>query len=143
MTMINQEHKLMNIDPELVIGTREAARLLGVSERAVRGLIARGTIPSARYGGKYYLHRGAVEFYRRLRELRKSGASPHNMKRESTTSDQRVHSDIEVVPAMVEPPEFNHWPPVYPTLFMGFWRQSNENSLYGIRFKRKNNPVCP
>lgn len=55
--------KLMNIDPDWILGTADAGRLLGVSEREIRAKIRRGTLPAAKFGGKYYINIAACKLY--------------------------------------------------------------------------------
>ena len=63
--------KPINVDPENIINTIEAAKILGVSDRAVRDKIKRGTLPATKIGTQYLLNKQAVHFYMRLRAIRK------------------------------------------------------------------------
>ena len=50
-TMLTSSHEELRTDP-IMIGQREAARVLGLSERTLSKLIADGDIPSIRLGGR-------------------------------------------------------------------------------------------
>lgn len=64
---------LINIDPELVLNTIEAGRMLGVSDREVRAKIARGTLPAVKIGNKYLINHKALCLYARICKLKKRG----------------------------------------------------------------------
>lgn len=64
---------LINIDPELVLNTIEAGRLLGVSDREVRAKITRGTLPAVKIGNKYLINRKALHLYTRICKLKNRG----------------------------------------------------------------------
>jgi excisionase family DNA binding protein len=122
MNMINQERKPFNIDPELVIGSREAARILGVSEREVRSKIKRGTLPAVKYGRKYFLHRGAVEVYQGLRTVLNCDASADAVQSVNKSVVQNNLIPGNYVSSKFDLPGANDWPPVYPNALRKLWQ---------------------
>jgi excisionase family DNA binding protein len=116
--MTNQAQKLLNIDPELIIGTREAAEILKVSDREIRSKIKRGTLPAAKYGGRYLLNRKAVVFYQRLHDIMKNKdfATSSRSKNMAIVNKNLIfcnsfHSSFDLS-------EINDWPPVYPNVLI-------------------------
>jgi len=142
--MINQERKLINIDPDLLINSKQAAEILNISERAVRGLVTRGTLPAARYGGKYYFHRGAIEFLKKFRAVHDTGRPIASVTAHCRVNEQSRSASCKAsaVPE-IEPLEFSQWPPVYPLGIMDLWQKSHEDSRYGIKFRRRKHPDLP
>jgi len=61
----------INIDPEQLIGTKEAARMLQVSEREIRGKINRQKIPATMLGTQWVMQRKAIYIYMKMQELAK------------------------------------------------------------------------
>ena len=65
------EERLINIDPEKMITTEQAAELMGTTAREVRAKIQRGKIPAVKIDNNIYmLQRGAITMYLFLREVR-------------------------------------------------------------------------
>lgn len=69
----------INIDPDDVLDTEQAAKILGVSDREVRAKIARGTLPAIKIINKYFINRKAVQFYEYFSNL-------HNRRRKQLIS---------------------------------------------------------
>jgi len=116
-----QERRLINIDPELVIGSRKAAEILGVSEREVRAKIKRGTLPAAKYGRKYLLHRGAVEFYQELRAVLKcdvSTAPIQSGNKDGVQINSIQHNSVSPVSDL---PGASDWPPFFSNAIRKLW----------------------
>jgi len=63
--------KPINVDPGNIIGTKEAARLLQVDERAVRYKIRYGHLSAIKLNGKWILNKNSVLFHRRLLKMKK------------------------------------------------------------------------
>jgi excisionase family DNA binding protein len=121
MDMINQARKLINIDPELVIGSRKAAEILGVSEREVRAKIKRGTLPAAKYGRKYLLNRDAVEFYQGLRAILKNDISVAAVQSGDKAGVRNNPIQNNSVSSTFDLPSANNWPPIYPNAVRKLW----------------------
>src|SRR4051794_35235245 len=52
-----------------VLSAREAAAVLGISERTVRRAVARGDLPAAKHGGVYRIARADIARYRERRRV--------------------------------------------------------------------------
>lgn len=86
-------NKPITVDPEDLIGTDEAANMLGISAREIRFKIGRGNIPAVKIGTTHVIHKQAIIFYQRTRELKKKRVAERKQKiRERKLERQRNQS---------------------------------------------------
>ena len=69
--LVDVPQELLTLDPDMLVGTRTAAMMMGVTERAVRGTIERGNLPAFRIDEKWIINKQAIAFYMFKRELKK------------------------------------------------------------------------
>ena len=111
--MNNQEQRLINLDPELILSSRQAAEILRISPREVRSKIERGTLAAAKFGRRYLIHRGAVEVYQELRAaLKRNNSAAPVRGNKADIPNTLIQRKTDYSTCCL--PGINDWPPLYP-----------------------------